>query len=733
MSEAVVEESGARRSNNRQAQSDTISSSTARRSAGSVLERGGSKMRHSQKNEARNSTSIRSSRSSARASSSNSVSGSVSSAARRRSSRDVMLDMKAMLQEAEAVKAMLDEAEAANAEAEDDLRGTFARSKGQAGSCSSLVNSVDDHPLMDVLGGTNNEDSMSVGDVDQMLSDANRGRLNRHRASTKNTSSRHFSGSRSLDGSSISGLTENGMSSRMSTRDPRSRRRRSITRPIDDDDDDDDDEKSSPPPSSPPSQASSDSSSIYDHNSVSNATSRSSRSRDDTSICVESGELINLKVELASVKANNEILQSKARVLTEENCMLRTELCSAKASEAELKQMVANLEKQAVLLKKHSSGQEREGSYRRRGSNTSTGSGFSAFGKAVESLLGSEINGAKDSDYEGPLSADYEVPLGASVSIPFNKGHEQTPSLARRLCRSLSKESLGDGQLNFERCLTSENNAAQQEQPQLSRPLRARRRGSDFSVDDAVTVQCELNNLADDNDELREKNAVLEAERDRLRERLDQMMAVSAATASTIPTNMNVTMSTAGRNTESELYGKDFEQAYNDSAEPQVPPSSIRDFMIKVSSMRNTISGGNPTTAQGPAGYRRSMGSNSQASSLPPSRFVDLKKRASIVSIDDSMHSVDSLLWDSFNDDGAGHANYSRGTGIAASFTSVPEIDDEDLDRQEVGTTSESRRTGTDDEDDGIGLVERDDRLGLDDYHAYVNPHSLRLRQGSAA
>ena len=155
--------------------------------------------------------------------------------------------------------------------------------------------------------------------------------------------------------------------------------------------------------------------------------------------------------------------------------------------------------------------------------------------------------------------------------------------------------------------------------------------------------------------------------------------------------------------------------------------------MIKVSSMRNTISGGNPTTAQGPAGYRRSMGSNSQASSLPPSRFVDLKKRATIVSIDDSMHSVDSLLWDSFNDDGAGHANYSRGTGIAASFTSVPEIDDEDLDRQEVGTTSESRRTGTDDEDDGIGLVERDDRLGLDDYHAYVNPHSLRLRQGSAA
>lgn len=97
------------------------------------------------------------------------------------------------------------------------------------------------------------------------------------------------------------------------------------------------------------------------------------------------------------------------------------------------------------------------------------------------------------------------------------------------------------------------------------------------------------------------------------------------------------------------------------------------------------------------------------------------------------MLSVDSLLWDSFNDDGTGHANYSRGAGIAASFTSVPEIDDEDIDRQELGTTSESRRTSTDHEDDSIGLVERDDRLGLDDYHAYVNPDSLRLRQGSAA
>ena len=633
-----------------------------------------------------------------------------------------------MLQEAEAVKAMLDEAEAANAEAEDDLRGTFARSKGQSGSCSSLVNSVDDHPLMDVLGDNKTEsgdnkhdDSLSVGDIDQMLSYANRDRMNRHKAknSTRNPSSRHFSGASSLDGSSISGLTGPGMSSRMSTRDPRSRRRRSIARPIDDDKDEDDNEKSFPP-SSPPPQASSDSSSHNDHNSVSNATSRSGRSPDDTSICVESSELINLKVELASVKANNEILQSKTRVLTEENCMLRTELCSAKASEAELKQMGANLEKQVVLLQKQSRGQEREGSYHRRGSNISTGSGFGAFGKAVETLLGSQINGAKD--------GDYEVPLGASVSIP-SKGQEQTPSLARRLCRSLSKESLDDGQLNFEGCLTSENNTVQQEQPEPSRPRRARRRGSNFSVDDAVTVQCELNNLADENDDLREKNAVLEAERDRLRERLDQMMAVSAATASATPTNMN----TAGGNVESELYGKDFEQAYKDSAEPQAPPSSIRDFMTKVSSMRNNINGSNPTTAQGPAGYRRSMGSNSQASSLPPSRFVDLKKRASIDSIADSMLSVDSLLWDSFNDDGAGHANYSRGAGIAASFTSVPEIDDEDIDRQEVGTTSESRRTSTDDEDDSIGLVERDDRLGLDDYHAYVNPDSLRLRQGSAA
>ena len=638
-----------------------------------------------------------------------------------------------MLQEAEAVKAMLDEAEAANAEAEDDLRGTFARSKGQSGSCSSLVNSVDDHPLMDVLGdnntesgNNNNDDSLSVGDIDQMLSYANRDRMNRHKAknSTRNPSSRHFSGASSLDGSSISGLTGPGTSSRMSTRDPRSRRRRSITRPIDDDEDGGDDKKISFPPSSPPPQASSDSSSHNDLNSVSNATSRSSRSPDDTSICVESSELINLKVELASVKANSEILQSKARVLTEENCMLRTELCSAKASEAELKQIVANLEKQVVLLKKQSKGQEREGSYRRRGSNTSTGSGFSAFGKAVETLLGSEINGAKDSDYE--------VPLGASVSIPLNKGQEQTPSLARRLCRSLSKESLDDGQLNFEGCLTSENNTAQQEQPEPSRPRRARRRGSNssnFSVDDAVTVQCELNNLADDNDDLREKNAVLEAERDRLRERLDQMMAVSAATASAIPTHMGA----IGDNTESELHGKDFEQAYNDSAEPQAPPSSIRDFMTKVSSMRNNINGSNPTTTQGPAGYRRSMGSNSQASSLPPSRFVDLKKRASIDSIADSMLSVDSLLWDSFNDDGTAHANYSRGAGVAASFTSVPEIDDEDVDRQEIGTTSESRRTSTDDEDNSIGLVERDDRLGLDDYHAYVNPDSLRLRQGSAA
>ena len=392
-------------------------------------------MRHSSRNETATSNNIKSS---ARASSSGSVSGSVASVARRRSSRDVMLDMKAMLQEAEAVKAMLDEAEAANAEAEDDLRGTFARSKGQSGSCSSLVNSVDDHPLMDVLGDNNNDDSLSVGDIDQMLSHSNRGRLNRHRAknSTRNPQSRHFSGASSLDGSSISGLTGPGMSSRMSTRDPRSRRRRSITRPIDDDEDDDDD-KISFPPSSPPPQASSDSSSHNELNSISNATSRSSRSPDDTSICVESSELINLKVELASVKANNEILQSKARVLTEENCMLRTELCSAKASEAELKQMVANLEKQVVLLKKQSRGQEREGSYRRRGSNTSTGSGFSAFGKAVETLLGSEINGAKDSDYE--------VPLGASVSIPVNKGQEQTPSLARRLCRSLSKESLDEG------------------------------------------------------------------------------------------------------------------------------------------------------------------------------------------------------------------------------------------------------------------------------------------------
>ena len=689
-------------------------------------------MRHSQ-NEATNSTSIRSSRSSARVSSSGSVPGSVASAARRRSSREAMVDMKAMLQEAEAVKAMLDEAEAANAEAEADLRGTFARSKGKTGSSSSLVNSVDDHPLMDVLGGNNTDlggnyydDSLSVGDIDQMLSDANQGRLNRHKArnyTARTSSSRHLSGSRSLDGSSISGLTGPGMSSRMSTRDPRSRRRRSITRPIDDDDDDDDDDI---PPSSPPPQASSDSPTHYDHNSVSDAPSRSSRSTsspDDTSICVGSGELINLKVELASTKANNEILQAKARVLTEENCMLRTELCSAKASEAELKQMVANLEKQVMLIKKQSNGQEREGSYRRRDSNASTSSGFSAFGKAVESLLGSEINGAKDSDYE--------VPLGASVGVPADKAQEQTPSLARRLCRSLGKESLDEGAPNFEGCLTSEDTATQQQQSQPStRPRRARRRGSNssnFSVDDAVTVQCELNNLADDNDELREKNALLEAERDRLRERLDQMMAVSAATASAIPTNMGA----IGDNAECELHGKDFEQAYNDSAEPQGPPSSIRDFMTKVSSMRNSINGGNPTTAQGPAGsrYRRSVGSNSQTSSLPPSRFVDLKKRASIDSIADSMLSVDSLLWDSFNND---NASLSRGAGIVSSFTSVPEIDDEAIDRQEVGTASESRRTSTDDESDSMGLVEKDDRLGLDDY-AYVNPDALRLRQGSAA
>ena len=99
------------------------------------------------------------------------------------------------------------------------------------------------------------------------------------------------------------------------------------------------------------------------------------------------------------------------------------------------------------------------------------------------------------------------------------------------------------------------------------------------------------------------------------------------------------------------------------------------------------------------------------------------------------MLSVDSLLWDSFNDDGTSHANYSRGAGIAASFTSVPEIDDEDIERQEGGATTDSHRTSTDGEEDNIsiGLVERDDRLGLDDYHAYVNPDSLRLRQGSAA
>jgi len=570
---------------------------------------------------------------------------------------------------------------------------------------------------MDALdsGGTN-DDSMSVGDIDQMLSDANQGRLRRAKSSARTHSSRRFSG---LSGSDAS--------SRMSTRDPRSRRRRSsITRPVDDDDDadvDNEDGKSSYPPA-PPSRDSSNSSRAG-QKSASNATAGSSRTtKSSTSACVESTTVLNnLKVELASIKANNEIIQSKTRMLTEENCMLRTELCSTKSSEAELRQMVANLENQVVLLKKQSNCHENEGSYRRRGSSASNDSGgFSAFGKAVETLLGSEINGSMD--------VDYEVPLGAPVSAPIDGARQQVPSLARRICRSLSKESLDDRPLDTEGRLAPEENVAQKEQTQSCRPRRARRRESDastFSVDDAVTVQCELNNLADENDILREKNAVLAAERDRLRKRLDQMMAVSAATASAIPTHMGVGGSIAD---EYELHGKKFEQGYDDSAQPQPPPSSIRDFMTKVGSMRNPIAGSAPAAFPGPAGvrYRRSMGSESQASSVPPSRFVGLQRRGSV----DSMLSVDSLLWDSFNDDGSGYGSFSRGMGVTASFTSVPEID-EDIDRQEVGTTSESRRTSTVDEDDSIDLVERDERLGLDDYNTYVKLNSLRLRQGSAA
>jgi len=635
----------------------------------------------------------------------NNITSSSATDTRSRSSREVMVDMKTMLEEAEAVKAMLREAEATNAEAEADLRGSFARSKGQVGSSSSLVNSVDDHPLMDVLGGTDargSNESVSVEDVDGVLNDVNRRRLQKATKSSVRTSlSRNFSGSRSLDGGGSP-------SNRISTRDPRGRRRRSSTRPIDDSDEDDGDKSSPPAPSSHASDS---------------FHSRSSRSRDDTSICVEPSEFINLKVELASVKANNEVLYSKTRVLTEENCMLRTELCSSKASEAELRQMAANLEKQVSLLKKQNgNGQERENSGRRhqvrRDSDASISSTISAFGKAFETLLASEINGAKDSDFS--------VPLGAAISVPT--ATEETPSLARRLCRSLSKESLDDVPFTNDFGLTSEDNAtAQQEQLPPSRPpRRARRRGSNasnFSVDDAVTVQCELNNLADENDDLREKNAALEAERNRLRERLDQMMAVSAATASAVPADMG----TVGGNTEYELHGKDFEQAYNDSYAPQAPPSSIRDFMTKVS---NNISGNTAAaTPVGPMGrHRRSMGSNSQGSSLPPSRFVDLQKRGSV----HSMLSVDSLLWDSFNDDGVGHLNSARND---AAFSSVPEIDDEDIERQEADITRKSGRTSTDDgEDDSTDLVEQDDRLGLDDYQAYdVNSDSLRLRHGTAA
>ena len=169
--------------------------------------------------------------------------------------------------------------------------------------------------------------------------------------------------------------------------------------------------------------------------------------------------------------------------------------------------------------------------------------------------------------------------------------------------------------------VTSDDCAVEDEE--IPRTRRARRRSSAFSADDAAEVQCELNNLADQNEDLRQKKEAVEAERDRLRETLNQIMTVEA---------QDLPITKVG---DHELFGAYYEEELNGG--DNQPPSSIRDFMTKVTSIRNIAGSSGNFGGAGPNG--RSI-SKTQGSRTPIMRT----------------QSVESLLWDSFNEDELGRS-----------------------------------------------------------------------------
>mmetsp|Transcript_14903 Transcript_14903/g.29984 ORF Transcript_14903/g.29984 Transcript_14903/m.29984 type:complete len:336 (+) Transcript_14903:2-1009(+) len=279
-------------------------------------------------------------------------------------------------------------------------------------------------------------------------------------------------------------------------------------------------------------------------------------------------------------------------------------------------------------------------------------SGLDAVAKAVESLLGSETEAGDDKK-----SATH-VPHLKALRQPLNQKEEeeqqqqqqqqqqrqQQPSLVRRLHRCLSNASFdtsslhsfnledeldsvntGQGPCSFRArrrssvtsvSVTSDDSAVEHEETPRTR--RARRRSRNFSGDDAAEVQRELNNLADQNEGLRRKNEVVEAERDRLRETLSQIMTVEAQA---FP---------IGKGGDHEFFGADYEEELKGG--DNQPPSSIRDFMTKVTSIRNIADSSDNFGVAGPTG--RSI-SKTQGVRTPIMRT----------------QSVESLLWDSFNED----------------------------------------------------------------------------------
>ena len=352
--------------------------------------------------------------------------GNTPAARRRRSSREIRVDMTAILPALEERNTGTNHNDSRSSLSLDGFEATERRvqiRKQSAGK--SLVTSIHDHPLMEPpnvsgagvegkeecgkkrsgRGSSNRGNSSSVGsigDVDKKLNDSNRRRLSRASKSANRVETRTFggkiksSGSGEDDVSIRSGRSADTLhtsnSSRVSTKVAPILRGRSYSQSV-----------------HVSNESSTSSDSIRHAYSSDNRRARSEQKGVRCNPLCKAPyaksslekQLSSLKVELANVKTAREKLQLETNKVRKENHVLRTELHATKTSEAKLKRTVAHLQDEAASLKaKQNWSAVKEETSKRKAAGSQPvskrGPGLGAVAKAVESLLGSETEGGDD-------------------------------------------------------------------------------------------------------------------------------------------------------------------------------------------------------------------------------------------------------------------------------------------------------------------------------------------------